>query len=163
MLSDPGLRIRSLLRTKSYQLRPVFEPLGSGKFVEQILCRLQDRRVEALGEPAVDRREKITRFMSSTLVAPEPGEGCGRTQFPNPGALLAGHTEGTAERGLGFGRVTGVLAMSASALRRCSSGSNHRSPVASTIARASPSTAKASFQSPAFVRSSASKPRKQGR
>jgi hypothetical protein len=34
---------------------------------------LQDWRVEALGEPAVDRREEITGFGALALIAPESG------------------------------------------------------------------------------------------
>jgi hypothetical protein len=38
---------------------------------------LQDRRVEAFGEPAVYWREKITGFGAFALVAPQAGEAGG--------------------------------------------------------------------------------------
>jgi hypothetical protein len=41
------------------------------KLVEQRLGVLQDWRVQPFGEPAVDRREKITGFRALALVAPE--------------------------------------------------------------------------------------------
>jgi hypothetical protein len=47
------------------------------EFVEQRLGVLQDRRVEPFGEPAVDRREKITGFGALALVAPEAGKAHG--------------------------------------------------------------------------------------
>ena len=55
---------------------------GSRQLVEQRLGVLQDRRVEAFGEPAVDWCEKITGFGSLTLVAPETGEARGTQQLP---------------------------------------------------------------------------------
>jgi hypothetical protein len=46
----------------------------SRQFAEQRLCVLQIGGVEAFGEPAVDRREKVAGFGPSALLAPEPGE-----------------------------------------------------------------------------------------
>jgi hypothetical protein len=40
--------------------------------VEQRLRVLQIARVEALGEPAVDRSEQITGLIPLALIAPEP-------------------------------------------------------------------------------------------
>jgi hypothetical protein len=42
---------------------------------------LQDRRVEALGEPAIDRREETTGFSALALIAPEAGEAHASTQL----------------------------------------------------------------------------------
>ena len=43
---------------------------GSRQFVEQRLCLFQIGGVEALGEPAVNRREQIARFGPPALFAP---------------------------------------------------------------------------------------------
>jgi hypothetical protein len=48
---------------------------------------LQDRRVEALGEPAVDRREQVTGFGSLALIPPEAGKAGRREQLEDPCAL----------------------------------------------------------------------------
>jgi hypothetical protein len=44
---------------------------GSRQLIEQRLRVLQDGRVEAFGEPAVDRREESTGVVALALVAPE--------------------------------------------------------------------------------------------
>ena len=46
---------------------------GSCQLVEQRLGVLQVGGVEALGEPAVDRREQVVSLSTSALVAPEAG------------------------------------------------------------------------------------------
>jgi hypothetical protein len=53
----------------------------SPKLIEQRLSVLQDRHVEAFGEPAVDGREEIAGFGAIALVAPEAGEAGGGAQF----------------------------------------------------------------------------------
>jgi hypothetical protein len=42
---------------------------------------LQDRRVEAFGEPVVDRREEIASLGALALVAPEAGEAGGGAEL----------------------------------------------------------------------------------
>jgi hypothetical protein len=42
--------------------------------IEQRLCLFEIRRVKTLGEPAVDRREKIAALRVTTLATAEPGE-----------------------------------------------------------------------------------------
>jgi hypothetical protein len=50
---------------------------GSPQLIEERLGILQDGRVEAFGEPPVDRREEITGLDELALVAPKAGEGSG--------------------------------------------------------------------------------------
>src|SRR5262249_4247170 len=69
--------------------------------VEQRLCLFQVGGVEAFGEPAVDRREKIAGFGAAALVAAEPGEAWGAAQFPELGPLLRGNAQGYAIQFLG--------------------------------------------------------------
>src|SRR5262252_6748393 len=47
---------------------------GSRQLVEQRLGILQDRCVEAFGEPVVDRREQFAGLGAFALIAPEAGE-----------------------------------------------------------------------------------------
>jgi len=49
--------------------------------------------VEAFGEPAVDRRQKVAGFGAAALVAAEAGEAHGGAQFPELGTLLLGDAE----------------------------------------------------------------------
>jgi hypothetical protein len=42
-------------------------------YIEQRLRLLQIARVEAFGEPTVDRSEKLARFLPLALIAPEAG------------------------------------------------------------------------------------------
>jgi hypothetical protein len=60
------------------------------QLIEQRLCFVEIGGVEALGEPAVDRREKVAGFGVAALVAAQPGEACGGAQFPELGPLLLG-------------------------------------------------------------------------
>jgi len=55
---------------------------GSCQFGEERLCVFQVGGVEALGEPGVDRGEEVVRLGVPALVAPQPGEARGGTQFP---------------------------------------------------------------------------------
>ena len=73
----------------------------SGQLVEQHSRLLEIRRVKALGEPAVDRREKVARLGAAALVAAKPGEAHGGAQFPELGLLLLGDAEGFAIQFLG--------------------------------------------------------------
>jgi hypothetical protein len=53
--------------------------------LEQRLGLFQIGSVETLGEPAVDRREKVAGFSLAALVAAEPSEARGGAQFPELG------------------------------------------------------------------------------
>lgn len=50
--------------------------------VEQRLARLQIGRIEALPEPAIDRREEIPGVGAFALVAPEPAKAARGPEFP---------------------------------------------------------------------------------
>ena len=50
------------------------QALSRGHLVEQCLGLLQIERVEAFGEPAVDRSEQLEGLSPLALVAPEPRE-----------------------------------------------------------------------------------------
>jgi hypothetical protein len=63
----------------------------SRQLVEQRFGLLQDRSVEAFGEPAVDWREEIKCFNALTLVAPETREADGGAELPEFGILLLRH------------------------------------------------------------------------
>ena len=60
---------------------------------EQRFCLFEIGRVETLGEPAVDRGEKVAGFGWVTLIAAEPGEAHGSAQFPELGPLLLGDAQ----------------------------------------------------------------------
>jgi hypothetical protein len=60
---------------------PAMLTTGSRQFVEQLLCVFQVGGVEALGEPAVDRREQVAGFGAPALFAPEASEIAGSAQF----------------------------------------------------------------------------------
>jgi hypothetical protein len=49
--------------------------------IEKRFCRPEIRRVEALGEPVVDRLEERQRIRGLTLVAKQPGKARGGPQF----------------------------------------------------------------------------------
>jgi hypothetical protein len=74
---------------------------NSCQFVEQRLCLFEIGRVEAFGEPAVDRREKLAGFDLPTLLAAQPGQAHGSAQFPKLGLLLSGDALGFAIQFLG--------------------------------------------------------------
>jgi hypothetical protein len=64
--------------------------MSSGKLVEQRLCLLQIARVKSLGEPAVDRSEKLARLIPLALIAPEARHAHRGAEFPGFGVLRAG-------------------------------------------------------------------------
>ena len=78
---------------------------GSRQLIEQPLRFFQIGGVETLGKPAVDGRQQLTPFASPALLAPQPGEAYGGTQFIPPSALLAGNRQGGVERGFGLCRI----------------------------------------------------------
>ena len=61
---------------------------SSAQFLEQGLCLFQIKRVEAFGEPAVDRSEQIASLIPRALIAPQPRHADGRAQFPGFCLLL---------------------------------------------------------------------------
>ena len=74
---------------------------GSRQLVEQLLRSFQIGRVEALGEPAVDRGEEVAGLTPAALIAAEPSEARGGPQFPELGLLLHGDAQGLAIEFLG--------------------------------------------------------------
>src|SRR5437764_3463100 len=66
---------------------------GSRQFVEQRLRLFEIGRVEAFGEPAVDRREKVAGFGVAALVAAEVGKAHGGPQFPELRPLSLSYPE----------------------------------------------------------------------
>src|SRR5689334_14837711 len=75
---------------------------GSGQSVEQHFRFFQVGGVEALGKPAVNRREQLARLAPPALLVQEPDEAHGGTQLVASRALLTGDREGSAERPLGL-------------------------------------------------------------
>jgi hypothetical protein len=65
------------------------------ELIQQRLRLLQDRRVEAFGEPSVDRGEEIVGFGALALVAPQAGEAGGGVQLKNLCALPLGDGNGS--------------------------------------------------------------------
>jgi len=61
--------------------RPFRNRLSVVQLVEQRLGLLQIERVEAFGEPAVDRREQLARFVPLALITPKPRHTHRRAQF----------------------------------------------------------------------------------
>jgi hypothetical protein len=68
---------------------------------EQRFCLSEIGRVEPLGEPAVDRREKVAGFLAPTLLTTQPGIAHGSAQLPELGLLAPGDAEGFAVQVLG--------------------------------------------------------------
>jgi hypothetical protein len=68
---------------------------GSCELVEQRLSVPEVGGLEAIGEPVIDRREKIAGPDTLTLVAPQPGERHGSPKLPHLGPLPArlGHLQ----------------------------------------------------------------------
>ena len=58
------------------------ERIASSELVEQRLGVLEHRRVEAFGEPVMDRRQQIVSFGALALVTPEPGAASSGAQLP---------------------------------------------------------------------------------
>jgi CreA protein len=55
--------------------------------LQQRLGILEIGRVEALGEPAVDRRQQVVSLLALTLLLPQASEAHGSTEFQRPGLL----------------------------------------------------------------------------
>jgi hypothetical protein len=56
--------------------------LSGGKLIKQRLRLLQVERIEAFGEPAVDRCEKIVGLVPLALITPEVRQARRRAQLP---------------------------------------------------------------------------------
>ena len=74
---------------------------SSPQLVEQRLCLFKVGRIETLGEPVVDRCEKVMGVGAAPLVAAEPGEARGCAQFPQLGPLFRSDAQGFAIQFLG--------------------------------------------------------------
>ena len=83
--------------------------MPSAKFLQQRLGPLQVRRAKPFGEPAVDRREKITRFIASQLFAPELGQTDRCLQFEQFCALPPRYREGQMITPLGGAWIRGIV------------------------------------------------------
>jgi hypothetical protein len=79
----------------------------SRQFVEWRLAIFEDRRVETFGEPAVDRREKITGFGALTLIAPESGKAGGGAKLEKLCALPLRNDERLMVALFGRGSIAG--------------------------------------------------------
>src|SRR3954454_1337174 len=73
-LSDPCHKLQLTRQLEDSMAHVGRRSLCSRQFIEQRLGFLQDRRIEAFGEPTVDRRDQIASFRAPALVAPEPSE-----------------------------------------------------------------------------------------
>jgi len=75
--------------------------LAALDFDEQRFRFLEIGCIETLGEPAVDRGEKVKSFGAAALVAAQPGETDRRAQFPKLGLLLPSNAQSFAIKFLG--------------------------------------------------------------
>src|SRR5215510_8516051 len=66
----------------------------SPEFLQQHLGLLEIRRVKALREPAVERREQLAGLIPLALLLPEPTQAQSRPQFPGGRLLAAGDLPG---------------------------------------------------------------------
>ena len=91
--------------------RPGVAPTGlreimltcSRQLVEQRFSVLEIGGVEALGEPAIDRRDEVARVGSLAPVAPKPSQVKRGFQLERLGALLAGDHQRPLEAGFSLG------------------------------------------------------------
>src|SRR5215471_14158958 len=94
----PSIRVRfdltSRTRPRTKAGFPV--PIQSRQRIEQRPRLFEIGRVEALGEPAVDRREKVAGFGVPLLIAVEPGKAHRSPQFPELSLLPLGDPQGFA-------------------------------------------------------------------
>src|SRR5215475_4629111 len=61
------------------------------QLLQQRLGFLEVGGVEALGEPAVDRREQVVRFLAFALLLPQAAQAHSGSQLPGFGLLAAGN------------------------------------------------------------------------
>src|SRR3954451_24329296 len=65
----------------------------SGQLIEQCLGFLQNRRIKAFAEPAIDWAKQVARFRLPALVAPEPAEAGRGPQLEELRALPLGNSD----------------------------------------------------------------------
>jgi hypothetical protein len=94
-------------------------------------------RVEAFGEPAVDRSQQFASLLHLALVAPEACEAHGGAEFPGLCLLRARYREGTLEISFRFRDGSGDMSAMTPAIR-LTSASVHLSFVALIVFIASP-------------------------
>ena len=88
-------------------LRGRFETwLSDVHLIQQGLGLLQIERVEAFGEPAVDRSEKIVGLLPFSLIAPKPRHAHRRAQFPGLCLLRTRNRERPLEIRFRFRRIS---------------------------------------------------------
>ena len=123
-----------------------------GKRVQDGACVGQVGRVEAFGEPSVDRCKQGVRLVAPAVLAPEPREADGRAQLEQLGRLAAATS-------IACRKQTSAAAGSDCAISpffRCSSASTQTSPVRADIASASSRTSSARSDRPMRAYTSAS-------
>jgi hypothetical protein len=76
--TSPQVRVRALPQNGAVSENQ----LSGGHLIEQRLGLFQIERVEALGEPAIDRSEKIVGLVPLPLIAPQSSKARRRAQLP---------------------------------------------------------------------------------
>ena len=104
------------------------------QLIKQRLPVLQIARVESLGEPTVDRREKLASLLPLALLAPQPRHAHCGAEFPGLRLLPTGDGERTLEM---LSCLSGILLCRLSAISpamRLASASHHLSLVVFIVA-----------------------------
>jgi hypothetical protein len=92
--------------------------LGTGDLIKQCFCLLQNRRIEAFGEPDIDRRQQVAGLATLTLIDPKASEADGGTQFKGFCTLPLGDSERLMILLLGCSLVTsGIEQLAAQAMQ----------------------------------------------
>jgi hypothetical protein len=129
-------RVSTVRATKASGGKTAIRVTSSRQFGEQGFRVLQVRRVQTLGEPAVNWGENVARLGAATLMRPEAGER-GRRPQNFDSCFCANAIASVRHCSAATGRDSGK-ARSISALRRSSSGSYQRSPVLAAASSAEP-------------------------
>jgi hypothetical protein len=93
IISRPGSSSRTASARRRTRRRAICGSCSSRQLVEQRLHVLEIARIEALGEPPVNRSQQFARLLHLALFTPEPRKAHGGAQFPGLGVLLACHGE----------------------------------------------------------------------
>jgi hypothetical protein len=80
----------------------------SAESVEQLVRILQVGGIEALGEPALDRREQVVCLGPPTLLGPQPGEAHRRAQFQRLRPLTLGGNDRPTQPCCRLGKFAGT-------------------------------------------------------
>ena len=131
-------RVSTVRATKASGGKTAIRVTSSRQFGEQGFRVLQVRRVQTLGEPAVNWGENVARLGAATLMRPEAGERGRRPQLPKFRLLLLRQRNCISQALFGGNGAQLGKARSISALRRSSSGSYQRSPVLAAASSAEP-------------------------